>query len=143
MLSLLTALLRRAPFPSTRTEDGLDRFPAPKEQPRKEKDHHKVESAIRPKNTIVLPLVLIEDVETSSELVTIGILAEFAKPIGAILYVAACLLDEGLSVGLTCLAWRWSETGKFVGSADDGTAVRGDRKEAFKEVTEWGKVVHP
>ena len=129
-------LRRLSLLPRSGTERPLDLRHAPHVKPRADKHHQEVEAAVSPKDAVIQPLVPIEDVKSSRVFVACGVLAEFAQTVAAVLHVAARLGDEGGGVGLACLTWRGREAGEFVGGADDGAAVGGDRDEAFEEIAE-------
>ena len=139
---LLILHLRRLPLlPFGRTESPFNLLHAPEVKPRAEEHDSEVEATISPKDAIVQPLVIVKGVEPGGVLVTGGVLAEFAETVAAVLHVAAGLGDEGGGVGLAGLTWRGCESGKFLGGADDGTAVGGDGEEAFEEVMKRGQLI--
>lgn len=136
--------LRGLPLlPRRRIEYSCNRLHTPKVKPRADKDHKEIENAISPKHPIVQPLVSVKDVEPSRIFVTRGVLTELTETVAAILHIAASLGDEGGRVGLACLTWWRCESSELRGRADDRAAVGGSRKEAFKEIVEWRKCVHP
>ena len=112
---LITNLSLLSLPPRLRAEHITNTLRASKDQPREEEDSHEIEHAKGPNDAVVEPLVTVEDVEASQELVTVGVLAEFAQPIATILHVSAGLGDESLSVRLASLA-RWGcEASEFGG----------------------------
>jgi hypothetical protein len=140
---LISHLPRLLLPPRTRAKEILDPLPTPQEKPGTRKHDHKIKNTKRPKDPIIHPPIAIVNIEPPCEFITSRVLAEFAQAITAVLDVAACCGDEGLGVGLACLARRWREAREFGGGADDGAAVDGGAQEAVEEVAEGGEVVHP
>lgn len=125
-LCLLILHLRRLPLlPRRRADCSPNSLQAPKVKPGAKEHNKDVEDAVSPKDTIIHPLVTVEDVEPSCKFVTSGILTEFTKTVAAILYITAGLCDEGGGIRLACLTgWR-CESSKFRGGTDDGSAMGG------------------
>lgn len=64
-------------------------------QPRAKINHHEIEHDKSRENAVIEPFLAIKNVEAGCEFVPVGILAELAEAVGAVLDVAAGLGDEG------------------------------------------------
>ena len=124
---LLLPRLRRLPLlPGSGAERASNLLHPPEVKPGAEEDDGEVEDAKGPKDAVVQPFVAVVDVEPGRVFVAVGVLAELAEAVAAVLDVAAGLGDESGRVGLACLT-RWRcKSSELVGRANDGAAMGGD-----------------
>ena len=78
------------------------------------KNNCEIEDAKGANEALAAPYVRTEDIESSSQLIAVCILAKLTKTIRACLDIAASLRDELIRMRQTSLAWRRSEDRKLV-----------------------------
>jgi hypothetical protein len=140
LLPLLRSLLL---LPRRRTEQLLNLTRTLQIQPRANKHNRKVEEDVDPKDTIVAPHICPMHIKRSSKGIAISVLAESTESIGLSNDIASGLLSVWSCIGIACLSWRSRKAGEFLGIAFDRETMGDEGEEAFEEVFEWGKPVHP